>query len=1139
MADLLLTPARPRRLRKRLARGIGLLLVLAAAVWFAPAVVANTSLRNAVIAKVFADLNGTPTAGGATLGWLSPVVLTDVTVTDPDGKPALTAATVTSSKTLLALLGDLRDLGTFTLDQPVLTVACKPGDTNIERAIEKYLTDDGSPAKPGRLGLTVFVTNGRVVLTEPDGPERQLTEVGVTVAVPKSRAEPVTLTVAATADGKLDTAWAFGDSTSGTVNADRFATEAVGPLVRRFAPATTLAGQLTADLTGKVGTQNNHTAVTLDGRAAINALELAGPWLGADRLKLANAELPVKLSVADGELRVESARLTCDVGSAAFAGAVPLDGTYPLDRPGLTATADIDLAKLAAVLPKLLHIKDGIEVRTGRVTLDVTSKPGPDGVVWAGELKTTDLTGVGDGRPLAWQKPLRVEFAGRRRADGLVAFDKLQGETNFLAFAARGTPEDLVAAANIDLGRLSADLSQFVDLPGVRLDGKGRVDLSSKAENGRYVVKASADLQQIAVSDGSRSWREPQLKLTAEAVVLQEKDRPTRLDAGTVGLTAGLDSARVALLEPVADLSAARTGRLTATVGGDLGRWQSRLAAVAPLPAGWAAGGDGTLTANLALTDAGATARPVRWEFRNVRLQSHGMDVNEPLVRGETAADWDRKTGDVTFRGTLLTSTTVGLSADRLALTPAATGYGATGSANVTIDLSRLHRALKLATDPGGADALAGTAKGTVALDTAKGPVGFEVRLTGENLRYGRPTKPTWVERSVRLAAVGEYASADDAIRFTSLKVERDGLVADAGGRVARLGTTQDLDLSGTLDYDLAKLEPAVRDYLGRGSRLVGKGRKPFKVGGTLSAGPTVAVGGRPSGPGLAGLRGEAAVGWQAVKAYGFEVGPAELTARADQGRVTVSPVEAVFGGGKVRLEPTISLTSRDYDLTFASGRVVDKAQLTPAATAGAVGYALPAIANAAQASGLASFDLEDNRIPLVDPERATVRGKLTVYSATVSPGPIVTEVATLLGASGLTLTLAKEQTVGVKLEGGRVYHDNFAVTIGQSVIRSTGSVGLDGTLNLVLELPIPPRLLDGLKNNPRIRDALAKQALKVAVGGTLARPAVDRRAFQAGSDALVKAAAREAGRGFADDLLKKGEDKLLQELQKKLAPKK
>src|SRR5687767_8048252 len=132
MADPSPTRRRGRRWLVRFAV-VGLLLALA--VWFTPAVVAKTGLRQAVLARVFADLDGTVAAGGASLGWLSTVELRDVTVTDPSGRTALRAERVTSSRTLLALALDRSDLGTFTIERPVLEVACEPGRTNVEQAI--------------------------------------------------------------------------------------------------------------------------------------------------------------------------------------------------------------------------------------------------------------------------------------------------------------------------------------------------------------------------------------------------------------------------------------------------------------------------------------------------------------------------------------------------------------------------------------------------------------------------------------------------------------------------------------------------------------------------------------------------------------------------------------------------------------------------------------------------------------------------------------------------------------------------------------------------------------------------------------------------------------------------------------------
>jgi hypothetical protein len=1053
-------PTRPRRRGRRLLvrlAAAGLLLLLA--VWLAPVVVAKTGLRQAVLARVFADLDGTVTAGGASFGWFSPVELTDVAVADSSGRPILHAEHVTSSRTLLALAVDLSDLGSFTIERPVLEVVCEPGATNVERAIAKYLADDGTPPKPERTALAVRVERGRVVLKEAGQGERVLEPLDLTVTVPRARSEPVTLAVSASTPGPagpgtLGAECAFGDDTELKVTADRFAAESLGPLVRRFAPGTEVAGKFGGELSARWGSDR----AAVEGRVEATGLELAGPWLGADRVRLLRAELPCKLTTERGEWRVEAAELNCDVGKLSVAGVVnpgePADKL--LARPGLTVGADIDVAKLAAVLPRLLRIKEGTELREGRVSLRLASKPGPDGTAWEGTVRTTALKGTRGGKPIAWEAPLAAEFAGRVRADGLPVFDKLQCQSDFVAVNARGSPEQFIAAANVDLDRLSARLAEFVDLGGLKLEG-------------------------------------------AAAVTVRSVGRPDRGFAADV------------------------TARLTRfTVAG----------------AAWQFGGDGSVTGVVAVTADRLNADKLTADLTGVRFRGAGLDVDERTLKAEAGLAWDRKSGAVALADVRVSCETAGMSARRLDLKPVNGGYGLSGTAAVTADINRLQRALGLQTDPRGDDALGGLAKGTVGFDTAA--AAFEADLTVEKFALGPPAKPTWTEPSVKLTAAGGYDAAADAVRFRTLKLERDGFAADAKGSVAKLATSQDLDFDGALAYDLGKLEPQLKAFLGHGAQAVGKDSRPFKLSGRLAVGgkPVAVTAGRsgqPAGHGsLAGLNGSAAVAWRSVKAYGFEVGPAELRATIDGGTVKMSPVEAAFGGGKVRLEPTLRLDSKDYDLTFARGRVVERARLTPAACGDALGFALPAIANVARADGLVSFDLDENAVPLADPDRAAVRGKLTIHTATVSPGPLVTEVATLLGAKQTSLTLSAEQVVPVRLEGGRVYHENLSINLGQSVVRTSGSVGLDGSLALVLDLPIPPRALEQLlPKNPVLRDALTKQRIKVPVGGTLNSPRLDPKAL----DAAVAAAARGVAKDAAGELLKKGQEKLLDELQKKLGP--
>lgn len=1125
-------PAPPRRLRRWLIRFAIVVVLLLVLVWFAPVIVAKTGLRHTVFASAAGDLKGTVDAD-LSLGWLSPIELTTVRVTDPKGETLLTAERVTSSKTLLDLLGDRSDLGTFTVDKPVVELVCSANSTNLEDALANYLT--GGTSTGDRAAVAVTVTEGRIVLKEPgrDG-ERTIDQVEVAVTVPKSRAEAITITgTAKQITGEVT----IGAEIAGKVKADEFSLDSIAPLVRRFGAGTDLAGKLTANVSGRYSDIGGKTSATIEGRAEVAGLEVAGPWLGADRVRLAKAELPCKAALDDGELRVEQADLTCDAGTASVAGVLNLNDPVDklLSRPGLRLAIDVDAAKVAAIVPKLLHIRDGMELREGRLKVSIASQPADGGTKWTGDIQTTSLKGTHDGKPVAWDQPLTAKFAGRLRADALPVFDVLECQSDFIGLAARGEPENFVAAANVNLDRLSARLAEFLDLGGVKFAGTATLSIQSvPRKGGGFTAMASARVLQFAFTDpNGPSFQEPVINTNA---TIEGKFEPTgalRLELFEGAFDPGTDTLLVKLQKPIADVRTARTGKVWVSLNGDFARWRGRIGSWIGFPKHWELGGTGEVQGVVTLTEAGANVAQAKVDLTNAHFRGAGLVIDERSLKADSALAWDRTTGAVAFTDVKLSCETAGAAARRLDLTLTKDGYALAGTAVVNANVLRVQRLLQLQSDPAGADQLNGMAQGTVTFNSAN-PVQFDAAMTVDRFTYGPPAKPSWSEPWVKVAARGDYDLNTDGVKFTALKVERDGLTADAAGSLAQATTQQALDFGGTLTYDLAKLEPQVKAYLGQGGQLAGKGTKPFKLAGNFADGPktiamTVGASSKPSS-----LTGNAAVAWDSVKAYGFDVGPAELKAAIDRGTVKLDPVEASFGGGKVRVEPSLALNSKDYDLTFAKGRVVEKARLSPAACANALGYALPAIANAAQADGLLSLDLDDARVPLVDPDRATIRGKLVLHHATLSPGPLAAEIVTLLGIRGTTMNLASEQVVPVRLEAGRVHHENFALVFGTTTVRSSGSVGLDGSVALMLELPVPARVVEKLlPNNPRLREALAKERIKVAVTGTLAKPKLDGRAFEVAAETLVRNAIKNAAKSAADDLLKKG----LGELEKKLIP--
>jgi translocation and assembly module TamB len=202
-------------------------------------------------------------------------------------------------------------------------------------------------------------------------------------------------------------------------------------------------------------------------------------------------------------------------------------------------------------------------------------------------------------------------------------------------------------------------------------------------------------------------------------------------------------------------------------------------------------------------------------------------------------------------------------------------------------------------------------------------------------------------------------------------------------------------------------------------------------------------------------------------------------------------------------------------------GPLVERAKLTPQATAGALGYALPAIANAGQAEGEISAGIEESRIPLGDFTQTNLKGVLLIHKATVGASPVMAEVAKLLGAKNTTMTLANEAVVPVQVANGRVYHQNFALTIGGTTLRTNGSVGFDNTLDLVVDVPIP-KDLPILKNNPLLVKAVAGKVVKVPVKGTLSQPVLDPKAFEQAVVALAREGAKDVGKDLLDKELNK-----------------
>jgi hypothetical protein len=123
-----------------------------------------------------------------------------------------------------------------------------------------------------------------------------------------------------------------------------------------------------------------------------------------------------------------------------------------------------------------------------------------------------------------------------------------------------------------------------------------------------------------------------------------------------------------------------------------------------------------------------------------------------------------------------------------------------------------------------------------------------------------------------------------------------------------------------------------------------------------------------------------------------------------------------------------------------------------------------------------------------------------------------------------VTLVSIKDQQVNFQVANGRVYHQKMEFQVGDVVLRSQGSVGLDETVALTIEIPIQ----DAWVNKEPLLAGLKGQSVTIPVNGTLTKPQMDNRAIASLTGQLLQ---KGAGQAVGNEL-NKALDKFLKPRQ-------
>ena len=1183
------------------------LLVLAAFfVALLPVLVTKTPLRNMLLSAALPADDVRVTVGAASLSWFSGPELSAVEINNAAGDTLLNAESISMDRSPVNLLLNPRDLGKIEIVRPTLHIKIRPDGSNFEDALAQLLANMGGieapqPDETGasrRLTYALQLVEGTIIAEDlamnrtwrvenisfaydtrsanqglgNGSLSAQIVEAGAGPAAAAAPAGRIAISLEEAGDGRQQLSW----------QTDGLPLVFSEPWLRRCIVAAELSGALSSQGTASWKAAASPSAdFASNGFLTIHRLDATAPAFQGDRFRSVHVELPWRLAATPAGLAIEDLQLKSDglraavrgtIDPAAFAAGAALGNaiTNPNLRHDVEFRGSLEVAKLAAMLPRALRIRADTLITSGSIDAMGKCQPGASGQLITASLRTARLAATSAGRPLQWDQPVLANLRLTRDPNA-TRLDSLACDSEFLQVLASGTRQQFAASAKFDLNRLAQQLGQFLDLSGVELAGTGQAQLNWQQDAAdAFSARASGTLAalRIALADGA-VWAEPQMEIVATAAGRLDpvSRKPALVEKAELQLAAQQDElvARLTGAVNLSDSPPVWPASVEAT--GRLANWLTRARPwFAPDP--WQIEGQGELKANVRIAGRSFEATDTALSVTDLRATAPNWNINEPRVELAGDARWNGDTGALATTAAQFVTSTISLAVKDLVYRPP---YGAgpgdvgqlSGAAAFRTDLARL------AAWRADAATLAeyrpqGAVTGNVRLTQQNGRIVGELSAKGDNLalrhklsasrgagttaqRGSAPDYETiWQEPQITARGVIAYESAIDQLILQLLQIQSNTLQASANGQIEQLTTAANVNLAGTLYYDLAQLTPLLQPYVGSGIQLVGREQARFALAGQFTspqdgAFHSVSLSSQSpiQNPQSAvhwsrRIRAQLELPWSGANVYGLPVGAGRIAATLGEGAVRIEPLSLAVGEGLLTTAPQVRLDPPPSELLLPAGPLITNVRISPEVSDAMLKYVAPVLAGATRSEGLFSMQLEGARMPLGEPRQVDSAGKLTVHSVRVVPGSMVREwiglaqqieailkrrdPASLATKPPVTLLSVRDQQVSFRVVDGRVHHQNMEFQVGEVVMRSQGSVGLDETLSLVLHIPIQDAwiakepLLAGLKG----------QTLQVPIAGTLTRPKMDQRAIASLSQQLLQSAAGQAIGGELNKALDK-----------------
>ncbi len=917
-------------------------------------------------------------------------------------------------------------------------------------------------------------------------------------------------------------------------------------------PIESLNGSVSAKVAGTI-VDANRWSVDVQQLETSRLFVVAPQLVGNNPAQFEQIAASGRCTLADAKLQLENGVLNCDFGSATAVAQIP----WPIVTPTLTqpwlpgavvdARGAVDLARLVHTAESLIPMRQDTKLIAGTAQFILSQQTTANGTpLSSASFELAGLKAIASGKQLSWNDPLKLQVQAGVGNDQKIQFGGLC-QAEFCNLQGQGTPEAGAFNGNVDLALLQQRLSEFVDLPIKQMTGQADLKLQwNQAQPGVVVAQGELNTTPLVIaSTVGGQLNEPAWKGLFNATARLENNSPTQIDIAQLDLTSEQERLTVDLREPMRLVAATATSGATlppaafsVQLVGDLAKWQKRGMAFQALPADMMLGGNVSLGVEGRLDMQHAEVLQATWRMQPFELSTAQVQVSESQMAGN-------------FKGRVDTSNISSLVVEKLEVlatsftlgaTDAAApdGSGRVGRAGFRADLSRLMKNVQsgpkpgAVLPPGGAVptqmAASGTVEGTLDWQVNTAAASFTLDSTGKNVAFenrdlaGRLVSKIWDEAVIKAGLGGKWDNATSSLTLDTCRLEAPWINYAGTMNYKTVNAEQIIAIKGQAVYDAARVAERIQPWTGGQLQMAGQKTIPVEV---LWKGKADSV-----GSSLAGLQAATRLGWEQARLVGINIGPADVPISVSNGQLATA-AEIPVSGGVVRWDVASDLTAQDMIIYQKPMIVLENVAITPEMCQSWLKYVTPLLADATSVEGRLSLKLDQATFNPANTRNQTVVGQLLIHSAEVGPGPLSNQIITLvqqinaIRKQDFTQAVSAqkvwvkmpEQKIDFEMINGQVSHKNLNIRAGDVTISTSGTVDIDGRMELLASMPIPD---DWVEKN-QLLAGMRGQSLQFPVRGTLTGPQMDLQLLKQFGRQQVQ----QAASGLIQQQLSKGLGKL------------